>query len=787
MTALDHKLWRDLWQLRGQMVAIMLVLACGVATFIMFASTHDSLELSRSDYYRNYRFADLFVSLKRAPEAVADRLAAIPGVATAETRVTAWVTVDLPGFPETITGLLTSLPDYGPPRINALLRREGRVTDLRRDDELIVDHAFAAAHRLHPGDRLPLIIKGKRRTFTIVGIAMSPEHIYQLRPGALFPDEERYAVMWMARTPLGDAYDMKGAFNSVVFKLEQNANVQEVIDRVDLALASYGGLGAYARADQLSHHFLSEEFKQLLTLTHLFPVIFLGIAAFLLNIVVNRLITTQREQVAALKAFGYGNGAIALHYIKLVMVVVAVALAVGAGLGIFLGRGLSGIYLGFYRLPYLIFQLRPAIVINATLISAAAAVFGTLLAVRSAARLRPAEAMRPEPPARYRESLLERAGIKRLLSQPTRMIFRHIGHRPFKSLLTVVGIAFAGAITTTGLFQGDTVHYMMDVQYNRASHEDLAVTFTDPASRRALYELVGLPGVEYGEVFRNVSVRLRHGHYSYRTAIRGVEPGGEIKQLLDTELQPLRIPREGLLITDYLAGLLHLRPGEEVTVEVLEGARPVRQVPVVGVVKEYLGLFGYMELGALNRLLDEGRAISGAYLRVERPALLDLHHRLKETPRVASVVERTQDMRNFDRIMEQTMLFIALIATVFSCIIAVGVVYNSARIILTERSRELASLRVLGFTRGEISYILLGELGLLTVAALPLGLYLGYLLCGYIASTLQNELYRVPLVIDRDTYAFAAAVVVVGTVISALLVRRKLDHLDLIAVLKTKE
>jgi putative ABC transport system permease protein len=787
VTALDRKMWRDLWQLRGQMFAIMLVMACGVATYIMFRSTLDSLQQSRNDYYRDYRFADAFVSLTRAPQAVGERLAEIPGVMVAETRVSAWASVDMPGFTETITALITSLPDHGPPLLNALYLRQGRSVEDGRDDEVVIDHSFATAHQLRPGDRLTLIIKGKRRELTIVGTAMSPEYIYQLRPGAFFPDEQRFGVMWMARTPLGHAYEMKGAFNNVVFRLDGSRSVEDVIDHVDDALTPYGGLGAYARADQLSHQFLNEEFKQLDTITRIFPVIFLGVAAFLLNIVVNRLVTTQREQVAVLKAFGYSNAAIAVHYVKLVLVVVAVAVVVGIAAGVWLGRGLSTMYLGFYRLPYLLFLLRPAVAVNATLFTAAAATLGTLLAVRAAARLRPAEAMRPEPPARYRESLLERLGIKRALSQPTRMIFRHIGHRPFKSALTVLGIALAGAITTTGLFQGDTVGYMMDIHYNVASHEDMAVTFTEPSARRAVYDLASLPGVQHGEVFRNVPVLLRHEHRTHRTSIRGVEPGNHIKRQLDADQRPLHIPADGMLLTDYLGDLLGVRPGDMLTVEVLEGKRGVYQVPVAGLVKEYLGLFAYMDITAVNQLLGEGHAISGAWLAVDADAFADLHSQFKTTPRVASVVERTQDMENFNRIMEETMLYVAFISTVFSCIIAVGVVYNSARIILTERGRELASLRVLGFTRGEISYILLGELALLTLAALPLGLWLGYALCAYIASTLQNELYRVPLVIATETYAFSAAVTVAATVISALLVRRKLDKLDLIAVLKTKE
>lgn len=787
MTALDHKLWRDLWHLRAQMTAIMLVMACGVVTYIMFSSTHNSLQLSRNDYYDNYRFADLFVSLKRAPLGVADRLTEIPGVTVAEPRVVAWASVDLPEFPETITARIDSLPDYGPPHLNALYMRSGRSVSEGRDDEVVVDQAFATAHHLKLGDKLPLIIKGKRRALTIVGTAMSPEHIYQIRPGAFFPDELRYAVLWIARTPLSYAYEMKGAFNSVVFRIEAGSDEKAVIDQVDNILAPYGGLGAYARADQLSHKFLNEEFAQLQTITRIFPAIFLGVAAFLLNIVVNRLVTTQREHVAALKAFGYSNTAIAWHYIKLVLVVVVVSIVLGLAAGLYLGHGLSNIYLDFYRLPYLLYRLEPSVLFNAALFTASAAILGTLLAVRSAAKLRPAVAMRPEPPALYRETLLERLGLRQRMMQPTRMILRHIGHRPFKSALTVLGIALAGAITTTGLFQRDTVSYMMDVHYNLASREDMSVTFTEVTSRRAVNELVSQPGVAYGEVFRNVPVILRHEQRSYRTSIRGVEPGGVIKRLLDTEQQQLRIPAGGMLMTDFLAERLGVKAGDTVTIEVLEGNRRVVEVPVVGLVSEYLGLFGYMDRNALNRLLNEGDAISGSYLTVDKAAYDSLHRWLKETPRIASVVERTRDMRNFERIMEETMLYITSIATIFSSIIAVGVVYNSARIILTERGRDLASLRVLGFTRGEISYILLGELAILVVVSLPLGLYLGNLICGYIASTLQNDLYRVPLIINRDTYAFAAAVVVAAAAISALVVRRQLDRLDLIAVLKTKE
>lgn len=788
MTALDRKLWRDLWQLRGPAVAIAFVIAAGVATFVMFLTTLDSLQLSRASFYSNYRFADVFAPLERAPESLRARIMAIPGVHHVDTRVVAPVMIDITGFPEPITGLITSVPDDGKPLLNRLYLKAGRLVERGRDDEVVISEAFAQAHGFVPGDALAVIIKGKRKTLTIVGTAISPEHIHQLRPGGVFPDYERYGVMWMARTPLGTAYDMEGGFNHVVASLAPGADADDVIARLDDLLAPYGGVGAVAREHQTSHRFLAQEFRVLESLAGIFPAIIMGVAAFLLNVVMGRLVGMQRDQIATLKAFGYGNSDIALHYFKLVTVIVLLGSAIGLGGGAALGRWLSGIYTDFFRLPYLLFFLHAGVAVNAVLIGLAAALAGTVVALRGAARLRPAEAMRPEAPALHRQTPLAGLGLERRLTAPTRMILRHLSHRPLRSLLSVLGIAFAVGTLMTGRFQEDSVSYMMGVQYGLAQREDVAVTFVDPTSRRALYDLQNLRGVEHGEVFRYAPVRLRHGHRTERTAIRGVQAGGELQRLIDqASLRPVVLPAEGVVLTDYLADLLGVQPGDKVTVEILEGNRPVREVPVADVVHQLVGVSAYMDLDALNRLLREGRAISGAYLAIDERYAPEIYRALKDMPRVAGTVVRVQEIKNFHETMEETMLFFTFVATLFASVMSLGIVYNSARITLTERSRDLASLRVLGFTRGEISYILLGELAVLTALAVPLGLLIGRWLCWYIARSLESDLYRVALILEPDTYAFAAAVTLAAVIISALAVRRRLDRLDLIAVLKTRE
>ncbi len=787
MRAINHKLQRELWQMRAQAMAIALVIASGIATYVMSLSTLDSLLLTRDTYYRDYRFAEVFASLKRAPDSLASRIGEIPGVARMETRVVASVSLDVAGFTDPVSGLLISVPDFREPLLNQLYLGQGRMVRPERDDEAVVHEAFAQAHGLEIGDTLQAVINGRRKQLRIVGVALSPEYIYQLAPGSIVPDFKRFGVLWMARTPLASAYDMESAFNDVVMALAPRTPLEDVLDRLDTLLERYGGQGAYGRKDQISHRFLAEELRQLETLATLFPVIFFGVAAFLLNVVVTRMIGHQREEIAALKAFGYSNLDIGLHYVKLVIVVVVIGTLIGLAGGVWLGRGLSGVYMEFYRFPFLHYELRPAVVAAATLISIGVAVLGTLRSVHAAARLPPAEAMRPEPPGTYREALLERIGLKRLLSQPTRMIARHIERSPVKTLLSITGIAFACGIMMTGRFPQDSFDYMIDIQFRLSQREDLAVTFVEPTSWRGLHSLVSLPGVTYGEVYRAVPVRLKFEHRSYRTSIQSMEPGAHLQRLLDVALRPIEVPPEGVVLTDHLAKILGVRPGDWLTVEVLEGNRPVRRLPVVALAKQYIGVFGYMQRAALNRMMREENAISGANLAVDPLFQSEVYARLKEIPRIAATAIRKQSVTSFQKLQAEMVLFFTFVATLLGATIAFGVVYNTARIALAERSRELASLRVLGFTRAEISYILLGELGVITLAAIPLGFLVGNLLCAYLASQMQTDLYRVPLVLSPSTYAFAAAVVLGSACVSAFAVRRKLDHLDLVAVLKTKE
>ncbi|HEY0864858.1 MAG TPA: FtsX-like permease family protein [Lacunisphaera sp.] len=787
MTALHRKLLRDLLYLRTQAVAIALVIACGVATFVMSVSVLRSLERARDQYYAAARFGQLFVQVRRAPRGLVERLAALPGVAGVEARVVTEVPLDLPDLAEPAVGRIVSIPDFGEPVLNRLHLRRGRWPEPDRRGEVLVNEAFAVAHRLEPGGRLRAVLNGRREVLTVTGIALSPEYIYQIRGGDLFPDDRRFGVLWMRDRPLAAAFDLTDAFNDASFALMHGAVEAEVIRRIDLLLAPYGGLGATGRSEQVSHRYVTDELAQLRAMASVPPAIFLLVAAFVLNVVLNRVIATQREQVAALKAFGYTPAELGWHYAQLTLVIVVAGVGLGTAVGAWLGGDMAEMYGRFFRFPAMDFRLDPAGLAQAAGLSVAAAALGVFAAVRRVMRLPPAEAMRPEAPAPYRAAWLERAGLQRWLSQVGRMVVRQIGRHPLRAALSAFGIALGVAVMVLGSFSRDLLDYIIEFQFGAVQHHDFSVGLFEPGPPEALHTAARLPGVLRAEPFRAVPVRLSHGRRSRRTAVLGLAEDRELLQLRDAEARPVAVPADGLLLSEKLAGLLGVRPGDRLTVEVLEGLRPVRTLVVAGTLRDFSGLSVYMNLAALNRFMREGRMISGAFLRTDRAAEGALYARIKATPGVASLTSQRAALQSFRETLSENLLRMRLFNVAFAGIIAFGVVYNAARITVSERARELATLRVIGLTRGEVSGTLLGEVAVLTLAALPVGLGLGRLLAELAVRALETETQRFPVVVSTATYAEAAATVLVAAIISGAIVRRHIDRFDLVAVLKSRD
>ncbi|MFO1492382.1 MAG: FtsX-like permease family protein [Kiritimatiellia bacterium] len=787
MRALIRKSLRDLWLMRGQALAIALVMACGVATFTMSMSTRSSLQAALDRYYATRALADVFASVKRAPEALAARIADLPGVARVQTRVVVDVNLDIPGEPDAVTGRLVSLPPDPAEGLNRLTLRDGRWPEPGRRGEAVASEAFATARRLRPGDRLAAVINGRREDLRITGVALSPEYVYEIRPGAMFPDNERFGVMWMERRALAAAAGLEGAFNDVSLAAHPGAPVREILDRLDRLLEPHGSTGAFPRADQTSVKMTSDEISQMRSMAFIPPSIFLSVAAFLLNVVLTRLIGTQREQIAMLKSFGYSGAGVAAHYLWMVGGIVFSAMLIGTAAGAWLGGDMTRMYMKFFRIPDYSYRLSPLLPLGSAGLCLLAALAGVLGAVWRAARLPPAEAMRPEAPSDHGPSIAERLGFARFLGVPARMVFRNLERRPLRSLFAVIGVALATAVLVLGSFVRGTIDYVMDVQFQGSQRQDYTVTLVEPAGDEAFSTLLHLPGVLRAEPFRAAPVRIRAGHRERRLGLTGLEPGRDLYPLLDMELRPARLAPGALLISETLGKALGVRPGDRVRVEVLSGRRRVLELPVGGFLRDFAGIAAYMDRAELGRLLGEPETWSGAFVKVDAARDAAFTRAIKETPRIAAVSSTRAAIGSFRKTFAENILRMRFFNVMFATIIAFGVVYNTARIALGERSRELATLRVIGFTRGEISTILLGEVGALVFTGILPGFGLGYGFAALATWFLATESQRFPLVVAHDTFAFSATVVLLAATLSSLVVRRGLDHLNLVSVLKARE
>lgn len=786
ISPLRRKVLRDLRRLWAQVLAIALVLAAGVATLILGNGAYSSLYETRARYYEENRFADIFADVTRAPRALLAEIEEIEGVLDAEARIVKLGLLDMPGMVEPGSVLFVSLPGNGGAGLNRLYLRQGRLPDPQSAREIAVSADFAKAHRLGPGDTLPVLMNGRRRDLLITGVALSPEFIYALGPGQMMPDPRRHGVVWVPRASLEAAFDLEGAFSNVVLKLAPGANADRVIARLDRLTARYGGVGASVRKDQISHAFLDAELRQLSAMVKVLPPIFLAVAAMLVNMTLSRLITLEREQIGLLKAIGYSARAVAQHYVEFVLMIAMVGILIGFAAGAWLGAELAQMYARFFSFPYLVFTRDPGLYGLAAVITLAAAVGGALYAVRSVLRLPPAVAMAPPAPAVYRERMVWLRKLVRL-RQTGVMIARHLMRWPFRTASSTLGVAMSVAILAASLWSFGSINRMIDITFFRSERHDVQIVFGAAEPYRAVHAARDLPGVMQAEPFRQVAAKISHRNLSRTLGLTGrpVEP--RLSRVLDPDLRPMAMPEAGVILSEALAEALEVRPGDLVTVEVLEGRRPTATLPVSGISLGYVGLGAAMEIGALNRLMEEGAMVSGVSLQIDEAEAPAFYAAAKAAPNTGLISITTLMLDRFRETLAENITVMISVYVTLAGIIAIGVVYNFSRIALSEQGRELASLRVLGFTNREVSGVLFGELAVVVLLAQPIGWVIGYGIGLAMVTAFSSDLYRVPFVIGREVFATSSLVVCAAALVSAYAIRGRINNLDMIEVLKTRE
>ena len=652
---------------------------------------------------------------------------------------------------------------------------------------VVVGEAFAKANHLSPGDNIVAVINGRRDTLFITGIGLSPEFVFEARAGETLPDNKRFGVIWMNYRAVAVAYDLDGAFNDLCVDLSPGAPAGPVVASMDRILAPYGAAGAYTRKDQASAARLNDELRVLHALSFAYPVIFLSVAAFMVNAVLARLVRLQREQIAQLKAQGYSSSQVGMHFLKFAFVIVVLGTIIGGIAGRWMGGGLVNMYTIFFRFPSLEFRMDYSALGLALAVSAGASTVGVFSVVRQAVKLPPAEAMRPEPPTDFKPSMFERLGLTKWFSPGFRMALRNIERKPMQAVFTIFGLSLATGLMVLPGAMSDSIDYLLTFQWNLAQRQDVIAFLSEPSSGSGFHDLEHLPGVTNAEPIRSVQARIKFGHHYRKLAVTGMPRGADLNRLLDDQTRPIVMPEEGILMSSKLAEVLGAHIGDEVQLEVLEGQRPLRTVPIRGLITDYAGVAAYMDLDALRRLMREGATINGAYLTVDKAHWVDFMRKVKETPRAAVVLVKAEQLAAFRNTIGQTIGILRSLYFTLAVIVAFGVVYNSARIALSERSRDLATLRVVGFSQREVAGVLLGELTMLVLAALPAGLLFGRGLTVFIMSSFSTETVRMPLAINGSTYSIAVIVVAGAACASFIVVSRMLKKLDMVGVLKARD
>ena len=787
--ALDRKLLRDLWRLKGQVVSIACVIASGIALLVMSLSAVEALSDSADAYYEHYRFGHVFANVKRAPRHIGPRVEALPGVQSVELRIVMQAILDVEGFPEPLMGRLVSVPEGEQPVLNRLALRSGRLVAPGRPDEVVVNESFAEAHGLRPGDRIAAIIDDTRRELQIVGTAMSPEFVYVLSPFALIPDKARYGILWMGQEALEAAYDYDGAFNDLALTVLRGTDTRGVVHALDALLEPYGGLGAYDRADHISSWFVENELEQNRATARILPTIFLLVAAFLTNMVLSRLIATERAEIGLLKAFGYSRLEVGWHYTKLVIVIVSLGIVIGWGGGALLGRLSTTLYAENLNFAVLIYRPGPGSFLLGAALSLAVGLAATARAVRRAASLPPVVAMRPPAPPVFRRRHGSGGRFQRWIDEPTRIVFRQLTRWPLRATVMVLSYAGAIGLMVLSLYFTDAIALLADTYFGEVQRAELTIGFTDPKSTTVLHEIERLPGVLAVEPMRSVPVDLFAGPRTHRGALQGLPRDARMNRIFDVDRGPVAVPDDGLAMSRALADELGVDVGSDVRAEVLEGRRPTLRLAVAEVFDSYIGMTAYVDLDRLNRALGDRPVVGYVNASIDEAHLDALMAALKERPSVSTLALKWVAIESFHETVAGTLIVFVGFFTLFSFALGFGISYNTQRIALSERGRELATMRVLGFSRHDALYILAGETLVLVCLAMPIGCLVGYGLTGAFVGTsgFQTDLMRLPLEIDPSTYGYAMLTVIAASLVSVLSIKRQIDGLDLISVLKTRE
>lgn len=781
------KMWRELRENKAAYLACLAVIAIGLMLFVAMSVLFEGLNEAKNNFYGDYRFADGFAKVRGISQIQVDRLAFVEGISRLEGRRVEDVRVFFPEREENVYLRLVSLRPEQTARLNDVMLQAGTLP-AAGSRSILPDPGFLEANGLQTGDTIPVIIAGNQVELTVTGAAISPEFVYAMRtPMDIYPDPATFGVAYL---PLDVMQNLFGeeSLNDITFTLAPGHTYEDVEGRLKPRLESYGLESIYAREDQLSEVILNQELQSLQSMVTSMPLLFLIVAATILYILLKRMVEQQRGQIGTLKALGYSSREILFHYISYALIIGALGGLFGALLGFWLSYPLMAMYETFFNLPGLTGRFSFYYLVLGVLFSTGFGALAGYFGSKDVLKLQPAEAMKPPAPPSAKQTLLEgwRAYWNNLTVQgkmATRNMFRNLG----RSFITLIGVMFAfSLIATTGYFLS-----LMDVllvdQFTKVQTHDVKVVFTAPTnSWEARLELSPLPGVNRFEAYLEAPATLQHGWYEKDTVILGLEPESEMYNLLNRNGVKVALPAEGILLSQNLAESLRAEAGSRLEIESPYAKDSPVYSEVVDIIPQYLGTNAYMDIQALGRLLGQGNISTAALLAVEEGAFPYLKDRYRESAGVFSVEEKSALLNKFQELME-SYSFTFWVLALFGILTGFAVIYNSGMVSLSERRRELASLRVMGMTSEEVLQVLSFEQWFVSLFGMLAGVPMTMLFLQGMANAMQNDVFTYPVMFELQPFIIGT----VGTAASIWLTQRfifsKIRQLSMVEALKERE
>lgn len=775
---------------KGQYAAILVTIILGIMIFIAMSMAAINLKTTLDAYYEENNFADFFVTINSAPESVIEKINKIDGVKSAEGRISGTVPFISKDETERINvKLISARPDE---QINKAFLIKGTLIKNNYKDALVLSQ-FADARGIEIGDEITVQVNGRPVQLQVAGIVANPEFIYLMENlDALMSDATKFGAVYISEELSQTLFGMKGAFNTILIDYDEtlipaddNENepvIQRILDDIEKEVDGYGIQSMFHKKSQLSNSMVSQEIKQLKNMSNSLPLVFLLVAALILAMMLNRMVKKDRGVIGLFKAIGYSNKDMVIHYTKYALFAGIIGGTIGGIAGMATAGGMTQLYLQYFNIPLLKVDFNFGYVAIAVAMASVICTGAGLWGARGIIHITPAESMKEEHPKKGKRIFLENIPfLWKRFSFSWKLVFKNIFRSKKRTGLVIAGVIFTYGMILFTLSMPAVVDNLMNKYFTDYLKMDYSVSFKMPMDKSVVYDFKGMGKIDAIEVKADIPVELSNGNLKKIINLTAVNQDTQFYGFADNDGNSIAMPEQGLMLTENLAGILKVKPGDWVKVKSYSGGDPVYEKVVV-VFPQSLGMGAYTNFESLNRFLLGKNLITGVNIKSGDTALAN---EILKARNIASVSSSTDIRAMYDKSLALIIVSIGIML-VFSGVLGFSIVYNVTSVNIGEREAEFSTLRVLGFSNKEIFRLILKENNIIMVIGILLGIPVGTAMLGYATYAFSTENYSLKMEPTSASLFYAGMTTILFILLAQVATYRRIKKLDFLQALKTR-